>query len=430
MTTQTPIDQKFAQAQDRTPRVEVYWKAVTYKTVIGYVLLTLTIITAGIFMIKPDLYQIMIKKLDKAVSDPEMETQAADLKHAKFVNLDGKVQVKKVNSVQWVEADYRTSLDKGDLVQTGTDANARITFADGTTYTVKPDTLVTVEENSTENDKPTSVAMQINHGQVDLATPNWSSPDSKAAVSAEDATAQLHSNSRAAVKFDPEKKESEVVVSSGSAQVQRGQEKIDLSPHEKLTIPSGGPIQKSNVLAPPDLTEPLNLAPIIAENPKNATVHFEWKSVPDAVSYTLRVSTTAMFTKTVLDKKVTGTSVDLSGLDAGDYFWNVTATDAKKQSSEVSEIFKFSLVAQGKSQEMVLEITGTQLHGRVAEILGRTEPGAALIVNGQPVPNIAPDGTFRHFTEALEPGQHTIVVIGQNRRGGTAQRQVSIVVPK
>src|SRR2546430_16215813 len=119
MTTQTPIDPKFAQAHDRTPRVEVYWKAVTYKTVIGYVLLTLTIITDGIFMIKPDLYQIMIKKLDKAVSDREMETQAAYLKHAKFLNLEGKFEVKKVKSVPWVDADYRTSLNKGDLVHTG-----------------------------------------------------------------------------------------------------------------------------------------------------------------------------------------------------------------------------------------------------------------------------------------------------------------------
>src|SRR5438552_17881771 len=122
---------------------------------------------------KPDLYQVMLKKIDRVVSDPEMETQAADLKHAKFVNLDGKVQVKKVNSVQWLEADYRTSLDTGDLVQTGTDANARITFADVTTYTVKPDTLVTVEENSTENDKPTSGALHINQGQVAHAPKIW-----------------------------------------------------------------------------------------------------------------------------------------------------------------------------------------------------------------------------------------------------------------
>ncbi|HKV63963.1 MAG TPA: FecR domain-containing protein [Candidatus Acidoferrum sp.] len=430
MTTLTPIDPKATQSQPKGPHVEVYWRAVTYKTVIGYGLLAVAIISGGIYLAKPDLYKVVIQKISEKVGDPEVEPLTADQKHAKFVNLDGKIEVKHVNSVQWVEADFRTSLDKGDQVKTGPDANARITFADGTIYTVKPDTLVTIEENSTENDRPTSVGIGISHGSVDLTTSTLNSPDSKAAVRTEDANAQLHSNSRMAVKNDPEKKESEIVVSSGSAQVQRGAEKIDLVAFEKATIPSGGAIQKSNVLAPPDLVAPINLAPIISEDPRNSPIHFEWKPVQDAVSYTMRISTTSMFTKTVKEASVHGTAVEITGLDPGDYFWNVTATDGKKQTSEVGEIFKFTLVAQGKSQSMLLEIDATQLHGRVAEIVGRTEPGAALIVNGQSVPNVSPDGAFRHFTEPLEPGQHTISIIGSNRRGGTAMKQVSIVVPK
>src|SRR5260370_29297197 len=163
MTTQAPIDPRNTESQQKAPRVEVYWTAITYKTVILYVLLALTIVSAGIYLAKPDLPSIIIKKLSKAVSDQEIDSTAGDQKHAKFVNLDGKVQVKKVNSVQWVEADYRTVLDKGDLVQTGPDANARITFGEGTTYTVKPDTLVTVAENSPARNKPVSVAVQITH---------------------------------------------------------------------------------------------------------------------------------------------------------------------------------------------------------------------------------------------------------------------------
>jgi hypothetical protein len=431
--TQTPIETK--RPGDPAPppkihRVEVYWTAVTYKTVAIYVVLIAAIIFAGLYIAVPDWYSASLRKISSAIDNSDNESIAITQTQAKFVNLDGKVQVKKFNSVQWVEADYRTTLDKGDLVQTGSDAYARITFGDGTFYTVKSETLITVEENSMASNKPTSVAVRINTGAVDLATPNWTSPGSKAAVSVEDATAQLKSNSRAAVKADPEKRENEIVVSGGSAEVQRGTEKVELAQWQKVTLPTGGPLTKSDVLAPPGLIEPLNLAPIIGENPKTTTIHFEWKPVQDAVFYTLRISLTTMFTKMVTEKRVTGTSADIIGLDAGDYFWNVSATDAKKQGSEASETFKFTLVAQGKTQEMVLEIDSTQLHGKVAEIIGRTEPGAALIVNGQPVPNIAPDGSFRHFTEPLLPGEHTIVVIGQNRRGGTAKQQVSIVVPK
>ena len=87
------------------------------------------------------------------------------------MNLDGKVQVKKVNSVQWANADYQLTLDKGDLIQTGTEGVARIAFADGTTYTVKGDTLVTVEENAVDADQASRVGVHIQAGQVDLATP-------------------------------------------------------------------------------------------------------------------------------------------------------------------------------------------------------------------------------------------------------------------
>jgi hypothetical protein len=280
------------------------------------------------------------------------------------------------------------------------------------------------------NNKPTSVAVRINTGSVDLATGNWASPDSKAAVRVEDASADLRQNSRASVKTDPQTNEHEITVSNGSAEVKRGQEKIELTRWEKVSFQDGAAIQKSNVLAPPELVAPLNLAPLITEYPRNYSVHFEWKPVREAVSYTVRVSSTTMFTKIIKEVKVAGATAEVSGLDPGDYFWNVSALDGKKQASEVSETFKFTLVAQGKTQEMMLQIDGTQLHGRVAEIVGRTEPGAALIINGQSVPNIAADGSFRHFTEQLDPGQHTIVIVGQNRRGGTAKQEVSIVVPK
>ncbi len=392
MTTQAPIDPRHEQGQQKVPRVEVYWRAVTYKTVVGYSCLGVAILFGGFYLAKPDWYSFVYKKftnaVNNAVSNSDPELAGTDQKKAKFVNLDGKVEVKKVDSVKWADADFRTSLDKGDQIKTGPDGDARITFADGT-------------------------------------TPTWTLAESKAQVRVEDTKAQLGSNSRGAVKADPENKSSEIVVSSGSAQVQRGAEKIDLAAFEKVTIPSGGAIQKSNVLAPPDLLEPLNLAPIIVENPKTSPVRFEWKPVQDAVSYTLRVSTTAMFTKTVKDATVHGTAVEITGFDPGEYFWNVKATDGKK-----SAIFKFTLVARGQSQDMVLEIISTQVVGHSAEIVGKTEPGAALIVNGQSVPNIAPDGNFRHFTEQLAPGQHTISIIGSNRRGGTNMKQVSIVVPK
>jgi hypothetical protein len=121
--------------------------------------------------------------------------------------------------------------------------------------------------------------------------------------------------------------------------------------------------------------------------------------------------------------------VEITGIDPGDYFWNVMATDAQKRVSAASDTFKFTLATQGKGQEMMLEIGDTELHGNVVEITGRTEPGAALIINGESVADIHPDGTFKYFTQGLARGSQMIAITGQNRRGGTATKRVEIVIP-
>ena len=427
-----PIQKPSVAPRPKTSHVEIYWKTVTYRTVAVYLLLIFSVVLATLYLIFPEAYTGAITRISQALGASVPTTAELTAKQAKFVNLDGRVQIKKVNSVQWITADYRMALDKGDLIQTGSDGVARITFADGTTYTVQSDTLVTVEENSVGRDSETRVAMHITSGAVDLATGTWDSPKSKAEVSFSNAVASVQQNSRAAVRSDPKTSEGEITVSAGAAELATtdGRQRVEIGRWERVTVPpSGGAIVKSNVLAPPDLAQPMNLQPVIVPDPKRAPVHFEWKPVRDAVSYELRISTTSMFSRIVEDRKLTATSVEITGLEQGDYFWDVLATDEQKRVSSPSDTFKFTLATQGKGQEMLLEVASTELHGNVVEITGRTEPGAALIINGEQVADIRNDGAFKYFTAPLTRGSQTVVLTGQNRRGGTAIKRVEIVIP-
>ncbi len=427
-----PIQRPPIDPRQKASHVEIYWKTVTYRTVAMYVMMVLAALIAVSYLIFPEAYGRALSKVSEVIGAHTAPTAELTAKQAKFVNLDGRVQVKKVNSVQWVAADYRMALDKGDLIQTVGDGAARITFADGTTYTVQSDTLVTVEENSVGRDSETRVAMHITSGAVDLTTGTWDSPKSKAEVSSATAVASVQQNSRAAMRSDPKTSETEITVSAGSAQLSTtdGHQHVEIGRWERVTVPpSGGTVIKTNVLAPPDLAQPLNLQPLIVPDPKHTPVHFEWKSVPEAISYEIRISTTSMFSRIVEDRKVTGTSVDIAGFDQGDYFWDVLATDQEKRVSSPSDTFKFTLATQGKGQEMFLEVSSTELHGNVVEITGRTEPGAALIVNGEQVADLRGDGAFKYFTAPLTRGPQTIVITGQNRRGGTAIKRVEIVIP-
>src|SRR6202142_1963777 len=376
-------DKSPAVEKPKISRVEVYWHTVTYKTVAIYVLLFVGIVAAACYFTFPDFSSAIVKRLDEAVTAHDNGVATITARQARFVNLDGKVQVKKVNSVQWTTADYQLTLDKGDLVQTDSEGVARIAFADGTTYTVKGDTLVTVEENNISMDKPTQVGVHITSGQVDLATGSWEVPGSTAEVSFENAVASLRANSRAAVRSDPGTQEHEITVDSGSAELNRGNEHLDIAQWQRVTFPTGGKATTSQVLAPPDLLEPLNLQAIIVADPKHDPIHFSWKQASTAKLYDFQASTTAMFNRVVAEKKVTATSVDVTGLDPGDYFWRVRAIDEQNKLSDAGGAHKFTLVAQGKEQEMLLEVDDTELQGNVVEVIGHTEPGATLIVNGE-----------------------------------------------
>jgi hypothetical protein len=421
---------KLTSAQkQKISRVEVYWHTVRYRTVALYIIVIAAIVMATIYLVFPEGSASLIRHISDALGPKDSGVATITARQARFVNLDGKVQVKKVNSVQWTNADYQITLDKGDLVQTGSEGVARIAFADGTTYTVKGDTLVTVEENVVAQDHATSVGVHISSGQVDLATGTWEVPGSKAEVSFENAVASLRENSRAAVRSDPKTQQQEITVASGSAELNRDGQHLDIGQWERASFPTGGAITKSDVLAPPELTQPLNMAPLILSDPKHDSIHFSWKPVPTARTYVFQASTTAMFNHVVTEKKTAEPGVEITGLDPGDYFWRVRAIDEQNNVSDPSNSYKFTVVAQGKQQEMLLEVENTELHGNVVEVIGRTEPGAALIVNGEQVADIQADGRFRYFTQPMARGSHTIVVTGQNRRGGTAIKRTDVVVP-
>lgn len=416
-------------SRPRINKVEVYWHTVTYRTILMYVFVISVLILASAYLVMPDKFMSIVNHIADSMQPSASTAVSTSLGGARFVNLDGKVQVKKVNSVQWINADLQMSLDKGDLVQTVGDGVARITFADGTQYTVQADTLVTVEENLVPRNSPSSVGVHISAGAVDLRTGSWQIPGSKAEVSFQDAVASIRPNSRADVRTDPATQQNEITVAAGSADVQRGNQQMEVGQWQRASFTSGGPITKTDVLAPPNLVAPVNLQPIIVPDPRHTPIRFQWQPVSTARSYELEVSDSTTFGKLLADHKTTDTSDEIPGLAPGQYYWTVKAIDAKNAVSEPAGAFQFTLAQEDKGQDMLLDVTGVEFHGKVVEIIGNTEPGATLIIDGEAVADIGADGKFRYFTPPMTSGDHVLVITGQDRRGGTAIKKVPVVVP-
>ena len=67
---------------------------------------------------------------------PPDKSSPGTAQQAHITALDGTVRVKKSSSNSWINADYNVPLEKGDVVQTGSEGMAKIVFNDGTNYTV------------------------------------------------------------------------------------------------------------------------------------------------------------------------------------------------------------------------------------------------------------------------------------------------------
>ena len=404
-----------------------YWTTVSYRSLA----LVIFAVTVGVLAVLNAVYGNPLASVMARITGGN--TSSSSVQHAsfaRFLNLEGAVRVKKRDSVQWETADYRTELQEGDIVQTAGQGIARITFIDGTTYVVKPDTLIVIEQNTTLANSATKVAVQVSSGAVDLSTGSWEVPGSSSEVRFENAVARMNQNTRAAIRQDPEKQVHEITVSEGAAELAKGGKVVTVGPYERSSFRGANdPIVKEGILAPPPLVRPRNLEPIISANPRQEVVHFEWGAVDQARSYRLRVSTSPLFAGQVLDRTVSTTNFSARNLTPGDYYWTVRALDAQNRESQESEPNRFTLAEQPATEQLLLVIDPLIQHGRVIEITGRTDPGASVSINAEPVATIRPDGSFTHFTSPLpEGGVHTITIVAQNRRGEVVTRKQQVLI--
>jgi hypothetical protein len=416
---------------------EVEWTTISYRTITFYAVLAVLALGVVLYFIAPNYFSQKARNLLAAISAglvrPASTEAAASKREAHFVNLDGTVRVRKAQSAQWIRADYNTNLEKGDYIQTGSDGVARIIFADGTNYYIKPDTLIVVEESREDPvTKATRVAVQVSSGAVDLSTGRFEVPGSTSRVTFENAVANLAEESRAMVRNDPDKNVHELTMQQGGADVTRGSTTVRLGQYDQVTFERDkAGLVRQRVIAPPDLREPPNMALTMSLDPKSANLDFAWSSVPGAAAYRLQISPSGMFSNLVVDKKVAGkTSARVAGLEEGTYYWVVSSIDAKGVESQPSMANRFSLVQQVETgSQAYLEVTNIVQHGRVLEVVGKTEPGSTVIINNEQVFNIAPDGAFRHFTSQLaRSGANQITITAQNRKGDMHTIRKSIVV--
>src|SRR5579862_1014130 len=77
--------------QDKIPHVEIYWTAVTYRTVMVYASLILAVLLVTVYIIHPDWYGGLAERMARTLGGTPSTVSAVAQNQARFVNLDGKV---------------------------------------------------------------------------------------------------------------------------------------------------------------------------------------------------------------------------------------------------------------------------------------------------------------------------------------------------
>ena len=419
------------------PGIQIAWKTVTYRSVILMILVGLAVMGIATRVAFPTFTANTVKTadlvfgrfLERIAAAPDAEKSSVlTSQQAHITALDGTVRIKKASSNSWVRADYSVPLEKGDVIQTGSEGMAKIVFNDGTNYTVKQDSLIVIEENSANERQQTKVAVSVNTGTVDLATGTYMQ-GSQSQVIMDGATASLAPESAARVSKDPTSSQDTMLITKGTGTVERNGETVHLADWEKASFkPESAHLEKVKEIGPPTPISPANMMPIFVAN-DSKPIEFSWTAMANAKGYRLQISRNPYFSSLVVDRNVTSSVVMVSGLAEGPYYWMVRSFDAQQKESVESEKNRFTVIAKETDNGAIaLSVEPFVQHGHVIELSGKTEVGARVMVNGHEVAVVNTDGSFRYFTPPLPNGETTITITAQNAKGGVNTQQQKVVI--
>jgi hypothetical protein len=411
----------------KSKKLEIYWYTITYRQILLWGLLLAALLSlAALPFIKEPVKQFLANQAKKILETDLTQNSAGMNKSGGFAIIKGVVKVKKASANQWNSADYQTKLETGDYIQTSSDGIARIQFPDGTTYDMKPDSLLVVQENSEDpKNNAKKVSVRVTSGSVDLTTTKREVSSSRSEVTAASAVAVLNQDTRMAVETNPVNRTSQFMVSRGQAMVrhQNGAE-TEVNPYESVTA-TEKQLVKEKVLSPPELTAPESFRPLVFKPGAPVRVSFSWKPVPKAAAYKIRISNSQIFSKIFREETVHGkTEYTASGFNEGTYYWAVNSIDENKQiSRENDPPGKFTIIFQSPNEKdtsnIFLTIDRVYRMGSFYQVIGRTTPGNTILINDESVLTET-NGTFKQITSPVpHRGKFVISITAQDRNGNS-----------
>jgi hypothetical protein len=236
---------------------------------------------------------------------------------ARFLSIEGSVHVKRAGTLEWVEATTAAVLRSNDLVRTSTGSTAEIRFADDTRFSVRPDSLITIEESS---QNPVShqqrVALSIHSGEANFQTAARTIPG-ETTISTPTVRTTADRETAGNIQVDESGDTGiRIFQGSGRAETTAGQQ-IQLDANEGIQVAADGSAgEKTTLPGVPELVAPPDATEVAYPDPTRAITLLSWNGVDGAESYRVTVDYSRSFARPLVDRQgYDGTQMQLSGLD-------------------------------------------------------------------------------------------------------------------
>lgn len=347
---------------------------------------------------------------------------------AQFAAIQGNVKTRGVGGLDWKSAEIRLPLRKSDLVRTYPSSSAEVRFFDETRVTVRPDSLITIEETSRDpRSAGAKVAWKVSSGEINYETTRKDAGSTEAFTPT--FRLALEGNSAGTMRVG-EGGLTAVAQHAGAANIEtRAGEKIRLTANEGIRVDASGRAGAKQVLPETPVMQTPGTAGVLSIA-VGAPVTLSW-STTGAAQYRILVELkTAGRLEQVFDRDgIRGTSLNVPGLVEGTFVARVAGQTADGVLGRFSAPVSFRLervapagvATTAALPPPALTIEAFEARGNVLRLVGKTEPGARLLVNGDPVA-VQADGSFREFvTLPRRQGDVRIVIRAISAAGGIAE---------
>lgn len=332
---------------------------------------------------------------------------------AKFLTIEGDVQIQKGSSGQWRNANARDPLVNGDWVRTGEDGSAELIFFNGSIYTISSNALLEIYAtvDPATSRKQDTVQMQVGSIQVNTADDSSTvrTPGSQVVVSSESTTQ---------VGVSP-RKETAITTLRGSAAVagSGGGASVELAAGQQVEASGSGALGSvRDILPPPALLNPTENQ--VFQASPGRTVDLVWEDEPLAASYQLQVSRSRLFSSLEIDARRPAETASTRVSDEGAFYWRVASIDAEGRRGPFSPFRRFRMVGGGSaSGSGMVDKTPPQLElkrpfrigGQYYLFEGKVEPGASVFLNDEEL-GVESDGSFKKLVSFSKVGWNTVII--------------------